>query len=676
MQRRPTDSKKHISEIQKLREEITKHDRLYYELDKPQISDAEYDTLRKRLEELEVLEPQKDLFSPTQSVGSKPSEKFGKVKHSHSMLSLRNAFSEEDVKDFIQSIKDYLKHQDDLEFLCEPKIDGLSFAAIYKNGSLFKAATRGDGEIGEDITSNMRTIASLPQTVSYKEDFEIRGEVYMSKSDFLKLNEGKAQSEQFANPRNAAAGSLRQLDPEITRSRNLKYFIWGGYYNKVTTQVELIQKFADMGFITNPLSKRCSTSEDIITFYKDLLINRSHLDYDIDGTVYKINDFQLQSRLGELSRAPRWAIAHKFPAEQAITTIKDIVVQVGRTGALTPVAILEPVGVGGVLVSRATLHNEEEIERKDFRIGDTVSIERAGDVIPKVLAVDIAKRPLDSKPFHMPSICPVCSSTAIKEDEEAVRRCTGGLKCSAQVVERLKHFVSRNAFNIDGLGEKQIEEFFEKGHLNSPVDIFKIEEKNLPIHTWEGWGKKSVENLYSSINKVRTISLDQFIYALGIRHVGEATAKLLAKNYESLEKLLSSMQAADILAQLENIEGIGSKVAAGIYGFFSDHFNLEMLSELQKEVNVTDFINDAVDSPISGKTIVFTGTMEKMSRSEAKSTAEKMGAKVSSSISAKTDFLVAGADAGSKLKKATELGIKILSEDEWLDMMHHSEIKP
>ncbi len=659
------------SKINKLREEIRKHDKLYYENDKPEISDHDYDLLRQELEKLEALEPQKDLFSPTQTVGSKPSEKFGKVKHSHQMLSLRNAFSEEDVQDFIQSIKDYLKHQDDFEFLCEPKIDGLSFSAKYKDGKLFQAATRGDGETGEDITVNMRTIPSLPQEVNYKGDFEIRGEVYLSKSDFIKLNEGKEKSEQFANPRNAAAGSLRQLDPEITRSRNLKYFIWGGYYHKVATQSELIQTFADMGFATNQLSRKCNSAAEIMQFYNDLLNTRSHLDYDIDGTVYKINDFQLQSRLGELSRAPRWAIAHKFPAEQAVTVIKDIVVQVGRTGALTPVALLEPVGVGGVLVSRATLHNEEEIERKDFRIGDAVSIERAGDVIPKVLAVDFAKRPANSEKFVMPSECPICHSPALKDEDEAVRRCAGGLKCSAQVVEKLKHFVSRNAFNIDGLGEKQIEEFFEKGHLKTPVDIFRIEQKNLPIHTWEGWGKKSVDNLYASINNVRTIGLDQFIYALGIRYVGEATAKLLAKNYTSLDGLLKAMQSEDIIAQLENIEGIGSKVAAGIFGFFSDPFNLEMISELQKEVTVTDFINDVIDSPISGKTIVFTGTMEKMSRNEAKNTAEKMGAKVSSSISAKTDFLVAGAEAGSKLKKATELGVKVLSEDEWLEMIRN-----
>ncbi len=655
--------------IEKLRQEIQKHDRLYYELDKPEISDAEYDLLRKELEQLEALNPQKDLFSPTQTVGSKPSEKFWKVKHSHPMLSLRNAFTDEDIYDFINSIKEYLKHEEELEFLCEPKIDGLSFAALYNNGKLMKAATRGDGETGEDITANIKTIKTLPQEVSYKGDFEIRGEIYLSKTDFLKLNEGKEKSEQFANPRNAAAGSLRQLDPEITRSRNLKYFVWGGFSTNVTKQDKLIETFANLGFATNPLSRIHSSPEGIISFYNNLLNTRSHLDYDIDGAVYKVNDFQLQSRLGELSRAPRWAIAHKFPAEKAVTTIQDIVIQVGRTGALTPVAILEPIGVGGVLVSRATLHNEEEIERKDFRIGDTVSIERAGDVIPKVLAVYLEKRPSNSSKFVMPDVCPICNSPAVKDDDEAVRRCTGGLKCSAQVVERLKHFISRNAFNIDGLGEKQIEEFFDKGFVKSPVDIFRIEKSNLPIHTWEGWGEKSAQNLYKSINKARTVTLDQFIFALGIRYVGEATAKLLAKNYSSLENLLEAMKSPDATEQLLNIEGIGEKVAAGIFGFFKDPFNLQMITELQQEVIISDFVQDVVVSPISGKTIVFTGTMVKMSRNEAKNTAEKLGAKVSSSISAKTDFVVVGSDAGSKLKKANELGVKTLSEDEWLKII-------
>jgi DNA ligase (NAD+) len=451
-----------LKEIESLREEISRHDRLYYQDDKPEITDEEYDKLRKRLDDLEANDPQKDLFSPSQTVGATPSKKFGKVKHLKPMLSLRNAFNEDDVKDFLESIGDYLQIESDIEILCEPKIDGLSFSAQYKGGKLYKAATRGDGEIGEDITENIKTISSLPLKLNINEDFEVRGEVYISKTDFLAINDKMEVDKKFANPRNAAAGSLRQLDPKITRSRNLKYFIWGGEFNGVKSQKELIDKFKDLGFTSNDISQLAVNSKQILEYYDYLLNTRSHLDYDIDGVVYKVNDFHLQERLGSLSRAPRWAIAHKFPAEKAVTKIEDIVVQVGRTGALTPVALLEPVGVGGVLVSRATLHNEDEINRKDFRVGDTVTIERSGDVIPKVLKVHLDKRIGNLVKFVMPKQCPICNSETFREEGEAIRRCSGGLKCSAQVVEGLKHFISRNAFNIDGLGSKQIEEFFQR----------------------------------------------------------------------------------------------------------------------------------------------------------------------------------------------------------------------
>jgi DNA ligase (NAD+) len=666
-------------EINKLREELKYHDQLYYELDAPTISDAEYDRLKQKFRELEAQHPEFiDLFSPTQIVGGKPLEKFGKIVHSKPMLSLANAFGREDVEDFIARIKKFLNTDQSIEFLCEPKIDGLSFVAVYKNGELVSGATRGDGEVGEDITANIKTIKTLPHRVELKESFEIRGEVYMDKEDFLKLNEIRIQKGEqiFANPRNAAAGSLRQLDPEITRSRNLKYFIWGGVYNKPHSQHELIETFKSMGFITNPIIKLASDIQEIIDYYNHIFNIRADLNYDIDGVVYKVNSFGLQSRLGEISNAPRWAIAHKFPAQKAITKIMDIKIQVGRTGALTPVAELEPVGVGGVIVSRGTLHNEDEIRRKDFRIGDTVLIQRAGDVIPQVLEVDLTKRPEGANPFYMPEYCPVCGSRAVKEEDEAIRRCQGGLKCSAQVVERLKHFVSKSAFNIVGLGEKQIEEFYECGLIKSPVDIFLLQEKDeasqSKIKFREGWGARSVSNLWLSIQAAKTISLDRFIYALGIRFVGEVTSKLLAKNYSSVDILVEGMQDESALEKLANIEGIGEKIGISIVNFFRDEFNINLITDLKKYVEITAYKLVQIESEISGKTIVFTGSLEKMGRIEAKSIAEKLGAHVASAITSKTDLLVVGSDAGSKLKKANELKIKVLSEEEWLKVVKNA----
>ncbi len=665
-------------EIAKLREELNKHNMLYHQQDKPTISDEEYDALKARLLQLEQENPElRDLFSPTQTVGYAPAKKFGKVKHSKPMLSLANAFAREDVEDFIVRVQKFLGTKEHIEFVCEPKIDGLSFVAIYKNGKLFQAATRGDGEYGEDITANALTIKTLPQTVDLQEDFEIRGEVYIDKNDFIELNETrKKQGEDlFANPRNAAAGSLRQLDANITAARNLKYFVWSGTIRGATTQLNIIKKLQTLGFTVNELISTCDKIEDIIKYYEKLGNTRASLRYDIDGVVYKVNSLALQERLGELSNSPRWALAHKFPAQKAVTVIKDIIIQVGRTGALTPVAVLEPIGVGGVLVSRATLHNEDEIARKDFRIGDTVTIQRAGDVIPQVIAVDLSKRSSHSVKFVMPQHCPICGSNTEKDEGEAIRRCTGGLKCKAQVVERLKHFVSRNAFNIEGLGERQIEEFFNDQLIATPVDIFTLEERNKHAHfnleKREGWGKKSVENLWEAINHTREISLDRFIFALGIRFVGEATAKLLAKQFTTLAKLLTFMNLPEAVDELQKIDGIGQVTGAEIRQFFNDEFNINLIHELQKQIDIKPFVVQTIHSAISGKVIVFTGSLTKMSRPEAKATAEKLGAKVGSAVSANTDFVVCGDDAGSKLKKAKELGINVLTEDQWLDLIKH-----
>lgn len=673
MSRNP-DLKK--EEIHNLKAEIERHNKLYYEQDKPEISDAEYDKLRMQVEkfiENDSKNAQLDLLSSLNTVGYKPSEKFKKVKHSRPMLSLSNAFSEEDLYSFDEKIRNFLNFSTDseIEYIAEPKIDGLSFSAEYRNGQLFVASTRGDGEYGEDITLNVKTIASLPQKVLLNDDFEIRGEIYMDKNDFSRLNESRKLNGEdlFANPRNAAAGSLRQLDFEVTRSRNLKYFIWGGFINGVSSQSELIEKFASIGFTTNLRITTAKNISDLMHYYNSLFADRSALEYDIDGVVYKVNNFGLQSRLGELIRTPRWAIAHKFPAEKAITKILSIDVQVGRTGALTPVANLEPVGVGGVIVSRATLHNQDELERKDTRVGDTVLIQRAGDVIPQILEVDLSKRQNGSEKFILPDNCPICGSHALKEEGEAIKRCTGGLKCEAQIIERMKHFVSRDAFNIEGLGERQIEEFFTKKIISTPVDIFSLNQHESEIKKWEGFGEKSVYKLLESIEKSKEVKLEKFIYALGIRLVGEATSKLISREYKSLIKIQEVCKSENALDDLLRIDGIGEKVAKHIIEFFNDSFNTEMLNSLGEILKISEYKVEEIKSHISGKTIVFTGTLINMGRNEAKATAEKLGARVASSISAKTDFLVAGAESGSKLKKAQELGVKTLTEEEWLNII-------
>jgi DNA ligase (NAD+) len=567
----------------------------------------------------------------------------------------------------------------------------LSITLRYEKGRLVQGATRGDGYQGENVTANVRTIPDIPRAIkakSFPDPFEVRGEIYMSRAAFQRLNEGQAERGErtFANPRNAAAGSLRQLDPAITASRPLQFFAYGwGEAPKLPadTQWGIYQVMADWGFPLNPLAKLTNSVEEMLDTYRDIESGRAGLDYDIDGVVYKLDRLDLQQRLGFVSRSPRYAIAHKFPAEKATTILNDIEIQVGRTGALTPVAKLEPVTVGGVVVQNATLHNEDEIARKDVRIGDTVIVQRAGDVIPQILGVVEGKRPKGTKRFSFPTVCPACGSHAVREvnpatgKEDVVRRCTGGLICPAQRVERLKHFVSRNAFDIEGLGEKRIKELYEDRIIQSPPDIFTLakSEKGAKIAEREGWGELSARNLFNAIEARRTVKLDRFIYALGIPHVGEITARLLARAYGSIEAFRDAMLAAagdragEAYAELDNIEGIGPTVAEAIADFFAEPHNVEVVDELLHEVRPEPL--GAIDhaSPISGKTVVFTGSLEKMTRPEAKARAERLGAKVAGSVSKKTDYVVAGPGAGSKLKDAERLGLKVLSEDEWLALI-------
>ena len=673
----------------KLVKEISHHNALYHQKDDPEISDAEYDALFKELQQIEALVP--ELItpdSPTQTVGAAPSQGFKKIKHSAPMLSLANAFSEEDIEDFFAKIRRFLGMADSepVELLTEPKIDGLSCSLRYEKGRLVMAATRGDGTEGEDITANVRTIKDVPQELpeDAPDILEVRGEIYMSRAAFKKLNEAQAAAGKqiFANPRNAAAGSVRQLDATVTAARPLHFFGYAlGEVSKdfSKTQFEIRAQLAKWGFAEAEPYKVCRNVKEIMAYYQSILETRPDLDYEIDGVVYKVNDLALQERLGFVSRAPRWAIAHKFPAEQAVTILKDIEIQVGRTGALTPVARLEPITVGGVVVSNATLHNEDEIARKDVRIGDHVIIQRAGDVIPQIVKVLEDKRTGHEKKFKYPDHCPVCTSIAIREEGEAIRRCTGGLICAAQAVERLKHFVSRLAFDIEGMGAKIIEELWEKDLVRSPADIFRLEEKNKklnpPMQEWEGWGELSTRNLFAAIEQRRNISLDRFIYALGIRQIGEATAKKLAGVYGTLENLRSSLCAAqgresEAYNDLLSIEDIGEAVADDLIGFFAEDHNLKVLSDLESELTIEAFVRPNLSgSPVAGKTVVFTGTLSKMSRQEAKSRAETLGAKVAGSVSKKTDYVVAGEDAGSKLKTARELGVAVLSEDEWLNLI-------
>ena len=679
------DAKKRITFLSR---EIKANDSLYYQDDNPVLSDAEYDVLRQELIALETEFPHliaKD--SPTQSVGVKPSGKFGKITHSVAMLSLDNAFTNEDVADFCAKVKRFLSLEEDapMAFTAEPKIDGLSAALRYEHGKLVTGATRGDGKVGEDVTANLSTVKNIPKTLlgtGWPDILEVRGEVYIDHTDFDSMNQAqvKAGKDAYKNPRNAAAGSLRQIDPSVTATRPLKFFAytWGQISGPIApTQMEAVDKFAQWGFETNPQMKRHNSPAEMIAHYHDIEEKRTGLGYDIDGVVYKVDELALQERLGFVSRAPRWAIAHKFPAEKAITTVEKIDVQVGRTGALTPVARLAPITVGGVVVSNATLHNEDEINRLKVRTGDTVEIQRAGDVIPQILRVmgDMDGRAAD---YQLPTKCPICGGEAVRDIDEktgkqdVVRRCTNGLSCPAQAIEGLKHFVSRRAFDIDGLGAKQIELFYEKGWIKEPADIFKLDYD--AISKLEGFGQTSANNLEAAINARKEIGFARALYALGIRHVGQGNADLISKHYLSWTKMQTALIAAkthigEDWAELISVDGMGEAAAGSLVDFFNALNNTRMIENLLRAIAVIDAEAPSSDSPVSGKTVVFTGKLEKFSRDEAKAKAQSLGAKVSGSVSAKTDILIAGPGAGSKLKKATELGVKTLTEDEWLELI-------
>ncbi|MAY62451.1 MAG: DNA ligase (NAD(+)) LigA [Rhizobiales bacterium] len=700
------------TELERLAGEIARNDELYHGKDAPKISDAAYDALKQRNLAIEARFPElvrED--SPSKNVGAAPLPTFAPVTHSRPMLSLDNVFSDEEVQGFVGSVYRFLGQIPDesIAFTAEPKIDGLSISIRYENGTLVNAATRGDGTTGENVTANVRTISEIPNELpkDAPEVVEIRGEIYMAKPDFLALNarmeeEGK---QTYVNPRNTAAGSLRQLDPTVTAKRKLKFFAyaWGEISEMpADTQSGMIETFARWGFPTNPLTRRLSRVEDLLAHYHEIGLERGELDYDIDGVVYKVDRLDLQARLGFRSRSPRWATAHKFPAEQAFTEIENIDIQVGRTGALTPVARLKPVTVGGVVVTNATLHNADYIkgignsgepireEDHDFRIGDTVVVQRAGDVIPQVLDVVLEKRPKDAKPYAFPDKCPVCGSHAVREKNEktgkldSVTRCTGGFVCAAQAKEHLKHFVSRNAYDIEGLGSKQIDFFFETENdtmrIRTAPDIFTLEKRQAgsmtKLENIDGFGKVSVRKLFDAIDARRTIALNRFIYALGIRHVGETTAKLLARSYGTYDELEKAMKAAngctgEAWDDLNNIDGIGEVVARAIVEFFNEPRNIGVIDDLLEEVTPEAAEIPAISSssPVAGKTIVFTGSLERMSRDEAKAMAERLGAKTAGSVSKKTDLVVAGPGAGSKLTKAEELGIEVITEDAWFDLV-------
>ncbi len=693
-------------EYTRLEAEIKQHDEAYYQKDAPTVSDAEYDALRRRYEAIEAKFPDlKTLESLSRKVGAAPARGFAKVRHAVPMLSLQNAFDAGEVQDFVDRIRRFLNLKEDepLAFMAEPKIDGLSMSLRYEDGELAVAATRGDGSEGEDVTANVRTIKEIPHKLRGKVPAvcEIRGEIYMTKPDFLALNKRQAAAEEqmFANPRNSAAGSLRQKDPSVTASRPLHFFAysWGEIADKAApTQSGMVEWLDKIGFEINPLAKLVRSVEQMLAFHRSIGERRAKLEYDIDGVVYKLDRLDWQERLGFVSRSPRWAIAHKFAAEQATTVLRDIEIQVGRTGALTPVAKLEPVTVGGVVVQNASLHNEDYIKGigndgnpirggADIRIGDTVIIQRAGDVIPQIVDVVLDKRPKGAKPYKFPEVCPACGSHAVREDGEAVRRCTGGLVCPAQQVERLRHFVSRGAFDIEGLGEKQVQAFFDDGLIMLPADIFTLKARDTrsskKLMEREGYGETSVRNLFDAIDARRNISLDRVIYGLGIRHIGETNARLLARHYGTMEALCDAARAAvppsgekgdkgnDTWQELNATEGIGSVVAEAVVEFFKEPRNVQALDALLKEIEVQPMEAVKQDTPVAGKTVVFTGSLEKMTRDEAKAMAERLGAKVAGSVSKKTDYVVAGPGAGSKLAEAKKHGVATLTEDEWFDLV-------
>ena len=697
-------------ELEFLSKELARHDALYHAKDQPEISDAEYDALKRRNEAIEEAFPNLvRADGPSRRVGAAPAAGFQQIVHARPMLSLDNLFTDEDVTDFVASVYRFLGRLPDnsIAFTSEPKIDGLSMSIRYENGRMVSAATRGDGAVGENVTANIRTISEIPQQLPADAPtvVEVRGEVYMAKSDFMALNaQMEAEGKQtYVNPRNTAAGSLRQLDPKVTASRKLKFFAyaWGELSEPLTeTQLGNVEVFQRWGFPVNPLMKRFHSAAELIEHYRQIGLARAGLNYDIDGVVYKVDRLDLQERLGFRSRSPRWATAHKFPAEQATTELLGIDIQVGRTGALTPVARLRPITVGGVVVTNATLHNEDYIkgignsgepirEGRDIRVGDTVIVQRAGDVIPQIVDIVMEKRPEGAARYEFPKTCPVCGSHAVREinektgKEDSVRRCTGGFVCSAQAMEHLRHFVSRNAFDIEGLGTKQVEFFFTADDpalaIRTAPDIFTLEERQrgslAKLENRDGWGATSVTKLYAAINSRRSVALNRFIFALGIRHVGETTAKLLARSYGTVEAFLDAMKAAgtfsgDAWNDLNNIDGIGEVLARAVVEFFHEPRNIEVIERLLNEVKPEPMeVADTTGSPVAGKTVVFTGSLEKFTRDEAKAKAESLGAKVAGSVSAKTSIVVAGPGAGSKLAKAQELGVQVMDEDGWLELI-------
>ncbi|MGP1274634.1 MAG: NAD-dependent DNA ligase LigA [Caulobacterales bacterium] len=684
------------AEHARLAEEIAAHDRAYYEDDAPHITDAEYDGLRARLEALEAAFPELvHAQSPSQKVGARPSGKFSEVRHAVPMLSLGNAFEDEDVAAFETRIRRFLNLKDDetLAFTAEPKIDGLSASLRYEKGVLVTGATRGDGQTGENVTENLKTLGEIPHrlTGDVPDVLEVRGEVYLSHADFAALNEAqeKAGKPLYKNPRNAAAGSLRQIDPGVTATRPLRFFAyaWGEVSEPLSdTQSGAVARLKELGFVTNPDMKLCEGVDALLAHYHDLEERRAGLGYDIDGVVYKVDRLDWQTRLGFVARAPRWAIAHKFSPEKAVTKLNTIEIQVGRTGALTPVAKLEPVTVGGVVVSNATLHNEDEIVRKDVRVGDFVTVQRAGDVIPQIVEVLKERRDGSEQVFVFPKVCPCPLQTPAEREVNprtgevnAVTRCTGEFACPYQRKEHLKHFVARKAFDIEGLGEKQVEAFYEEGIVKEPADIFTLAARNAagditpPIAERDGWGEKSAANLFDAIEARRSIALARFINALGIRHVGEETSRLLARTYGSWsafeEAAIRAGEEGEAREAMLGIDGLGDTAVDAIGRFFAEEHNRAALARLLGEVTVEDAEAVATDSPVAGKTVVFTGSLERFTRDEAKARAQSLGAKVAGSVSAKTDYLVAGPGAGSKLKKATELGVTTLTEDEWLALI-------
>ena len=664
-----------MKELEELYKKLDELDNAYYNEADPLVTDAEYDELKKRLNFLEEKYP---MFKRVRHVGAKVKKDFKKVKHSLPMLSLDNLFDICEIKEFQDKIKKFLGTDDFIDIVAEPKIDGLGYCAVYENGRYVRGITRGDGEIGEDITENLRTIADLPKEIENAPSLvEVRGEVYMSKVSFFELNEkASACGEKvFANPRNAASGSLRQLNPLITARRKLNLFAYSyGKFSEFnfTTHYEYMMQLKKWGFPIADDIRLCRSIKEIEDYYREMEEKRAFLPYDIDGVVYKVNSFALQKRLGFIAHAPRFAIAHKFPARNAITKLLGISVQVGRTGVLTPVADLEPVNIGGAMVSRATLHNDDEIRRKDIRIGDMVVVERSGDVIPKIISVK--HRAVDAVDFVFPEYCPCCGTKIVIDKDIVARKCPNVDGCSAQIIERLKYFVSRDALNIDGLGGKNIESFYKLGFIRYPYDIFILKDKYADeITALEGWGKKSADNLFAAIDKAKMVPFDKFLYALGVGGIGSATARLIAKKFGSFAAFIDGMKSENGKAILESIDGIGEKTAADTIAFFCDSENLNTVAKLLEYVTVADFVDNTKQSVFTGKTIVFTGTMS-VSRDEAKSLAMSMGAKVSSSVSKKTDYVVIGRDAGSKAGKAEELGIKILSEDEFMSICQNENI--